>query len=89
MLIANTVAGTPPDGRRTMKLAYSVLEAYDLLSIGRTTLYGLIKSGALQTRKVGRRTLIPAKSLDAFIGAVEGGEHGRRDRDSSGSVSHE
>jgi len=72
-----------------MKLAYSVLEAYDLLSIGRTTLYGLIKSGALQTRKVGRRTLIPAKSLDAFIGAVEGGEHGRRDRDSSGSVSHE
>lgn len=72
-----------------MKLAYSVLEACDLLSIGRTTLYGLIKSGDLQTRKVGRRTLIPAKSLDAFIGAVEGREHGRCDRDGSGVVSHE
>ncbi|WP_439359927.1 helix-turn-helix domain-containing protein [Bradyrhizobium sp. DASA03007] len=54
-----------------MKLAYSIVEACDLLSIGRTTLYQLIKAGDLQTRKVGRRTLIPAKSLDTFIGAVE------------------
>jgi excisionase family DNA binding protein len=59
-----------------MKLAYSVLEACDLLSIGRTTLYGLIKSGDLQTRKVGRRTLIPAKSLDAFVSAVESQDQG-------------
>jgi excisionase family DNA binding protein len=54
-----------------MKLAYSVLEACDQLSIGRTTLYGLIKSGDLQIRKVGRRTLISAKSLEAFIGAAQ------------------
>jgi len=87
-VIANAVAGTFPDGRSAMKLAYSVLEACDLLSIGRTTLYGLIKSGNLQARKVGRRTLIPAKCLEAFLGVDEGREHGRRDRDGSGDLSH-
>lgn len=54
-----------------MKLAYSIQEACDLLSIGRTTLYALIGQGALSVLKIGRRTLIPAKSLDAFIEAVE------------------
>ncbi|RXG83813.1 helix-turn-helix domain-containing protein [Bradyrhizobium zhanjiangense] len=71
-----------------MKLAYSIVEACDLLSIGRTTLYQLIKAGDLQTRKVGRRTLIPAKSLDSFIGAVEQRD-GRACGDGSADVSHD
>lgn len=86
---ANAVAGMSPANEALMKLAYSILEACDLLSIGRTTLYSLIKSGDLQTRKVGRRTLILAKSLDVFIGALDGGDHDGRYRDSSRRAGHE
>ncbi|RXH06725.1 helix-turn-helix domain-containing protein [Bradyrhizobium vignae] len=54
-----------------MKLAYSIQEACSLLSIGRTTIYALIGQGDLAILKIGRRTLISAKSLDAFIQSIE------------------
>ncbi|PIT03967.1 hypothetical protein TSA1_26740 [Bradyrhizobium nitroreducens] len=54
-----------------MKLAYSIQEACSLLSIGRTTIYALIGQGDLVILKIGRRTLISAKSLDAFIQSIE------------------
>lgn len=72
-----------------MKLAYSIQEACGLLSIGRTTLYALIGQGDLAVLKIGRRTLITARSLDAFIQAVERQNHGRSDRDCSGDVGHD
>jgi excisionase family DNA binding protein len=55
-----------------MKLAYSIKEVCDLLSIGRTSLYTLIGHGDLAVLKVGRRTLVSAKSLDVFIESLEG-----------------
>jgi excisionase family DNA binding protein len=70
-----------------MKLAYSIQEACDLLSIGRTTLYALIGRGDLTVLKVGRRTLIPTKSLDAFIQAAERQNHSCSAH-RSGGVSH-
>lgn len=51
-------------------LAYSVSEACKVSSIGRTTLYELINSGQLEARKIGKRTIITARSLRALI---EGG----------------
>ena len=51
-------------------LAYSINEACQVSSLGRTRIYDLIKQGRLNTRKIGRRTLIPAASLRALI---EGG----------------
>ncbi|MCB2050524.1 MAG: helix-turn-helix domain-containing protein [Novosphingobium sp.] len=48
-------------------LAYSITEACHVSSIGRTRLYALIKEGRLKTRKIGKRTLIPASSLRALI----------------------
>jgi len=62
-----------------MKLAYSIQEACGLLSIGRTTLYSLIGQGDLAILKVGRRTLIPAESLNTLIQGV-----GRQSRGCSG-----
>jgi excisionase family DNA binding protein len=59
-----------------MKLAYSIQEACGLLSIGRTTLYALIGQGDLAVLKIGRRTLIPAKSLNAFVQGIEGQSRG-------------
>ena len=49
------------------RLAYSVAEASRTTGLGRTTLYGLIASGALPSRKIGKRRLIPAEGLRRLI----------------------
>lgn len=48
-------------------LAYSVSEACKVSSIGRTYLYQLINEGRLEVRKIGKRTLITARSLRFLI----------------------
>ena len=53
------------------RIAYSIDEAVEATSICKSSLYGLIRSGRLEVRKVGRRTLVPAASLRRLI---EGGE---------------
>ena len=50
-----------------MKLLHSVTDACALLGIGRTTLYALLNDGSLEARKVGRRTFLTQKSLQAFV----------------------
>ena len=49
------------------RLLYDVQSAAEVLSIGRTKLYELIASGAIDTVTVGRRRLVPRASLDAFV----------------------
>lgn len=49
---------TRPGPAKTDKLAYRIDEAVAATGIGRTSLYEMIKAGALKTRKIGRRTLI-------------------------------
>ena len=48
-------------------LAYSIQDACRVSSIGRTRLYALIKEKKIEARKVGKRTLIPAASLQRLI----------------------
>lgn len=50
-----------------MRLAYNINEACEASSIKRTKLYALIAEGKLESRKIGRRTLIPADSLHRLI----------------------
>tara|TARA_R100001086_G_C11845803_1_gene260187 strand:+ start:2432 stop:2608 length:177 start_codon:yes stop_codon:yes gene_type:complete len=56
-----------------MKLLFSIPEAANALSVGRTSIYSLINGGKLQTIKIGRRTLVPAKSLETMIAEQVGG----------------
>lgn len=49
------------------RLTYSVSEACQLTSIGKTRLYELISEGRLATRKLGRRTLVLASSLHELL----------------------
>ena len=49
------------------KLAYSIKEACQVTSLARSTLYNHISSGRLQIVRVGGRTLVPAKALEALI----------------------
>lgn len=51
-------------------LAYSIADITKLTGLGRTTLYKAIKSGALQTRKLGTRTLVLGNDLDEFLRAL-------------------
>ncbi len=48
------------------KLLLSIPEAAALLGVSRSTLYVLIASGAIRTKLVGRRRLIPRSALEAF-----------------------
>jgi excisionase family DNA binding protein len=48
-------------------LAYSVPEACTVASIGRSALYEAIRSGELRAVKYGRRTLVLARDLNAWI----------------------
>ena len=60
---APTIASERPDNR----LLLTVDEACQLLRIGRWMLYRLIQTRRLETVKIGRRRLIPADALRAFL----------------------
>ena len=45
----------------------SVEEVMDMLHLGRVTVYRLLKSGKIKALKVGRKYIIPKKSVIEFI----------------------
>lgn len=49
------------------RLTLSIPEACAFLGIGRSSLYGLISSGDLQTILIGKRRLVPVDSLRNLI----------------------
>ena len=52
------------------QLAYSINDTAKTLSLGRTTIYLLIKEGRLETFKLGRRTLVKADSIRRLVDAT-------------------
>lgn len=56
------------EGIKAMEaLLVSITDAAKALSVGRTSIYELIRSGQLDTRKMGRRRLITATSLRRLV----------------------
>jgi excisionase family DNA binding protein len=53
------------DGRD--RLALRIRDVCRLTGLGRTTIYAAIKAGDLVARKLGRRTVILAADLEAFL----------------------
>lgn len=49
------------------KIGYSIREACQASSLGKTTLFRHIAAGRLQANRVGGRTIIPADALHALI----------------------
>ncbi|SMQ68893.1 transcriptional regulator, AlpA family [Altererythrobacter xiamenensis] len=45
-------------------------EAVEYSGLSRSALYVALKQGALTARKAGRRTLIPAAELDAYLASL-------------------
>ncbi len=60
--------GNPgPDDDRNQSLLVTMSRACKLLSIGRTTLYGLIKDNTIPQVHVGRCARISMKEIDAYV----------------------
>jgi excisionase family DNA binding protein len=53
--------------RSSTRLLYSIPEAATMLGLSRSTLYLLIQTRQLKTRRIGRRRMIPKAALEAFI----------------------
>lgn len=49
------------------KLGYSIREACQASSLGKTTLYSHIAAGRLRVTRIGGRTIVPAENLHALI----------------------
>jgi excisionase family DNA binding protein len=54
-------------------LAYCVEDVAKALGIGRTYVFHLIKEGQLRAVKIGRRTLVPVREVEAFLVRIGGG----------------
>ncbi|MFJ3235079.1 helix-turn-helix domain-containing protein [Streptomyces sp. NPDC086787] len=50
-------------------LALTVEEAARRLSVGRTTMYALIRDGAVETVPIGRLRRVPVKAISAYLDA--------------------
>lgn len=57
---------------RIEPLAYCVEDAAKALGIGRTQTFYLIRDGQLKAVKIGRRTLVPVKEIEAFLERLAG-----------------
>jgi len=57
----------------TAAVLLTVEEAAARLRIGRTTMYGLVSSGAIETVTIGRRRLVPAECVTAYVTALRSG----------------
>lgn len=53
------------------RLLLSVEDAAARLSIGRTTMFALIRERRIRTVNVGRRTLVPVGALEDFVAALQ------------------
>jgi excisionase family DNA binding protein len=49
------------------RLLHSVADVCAATDLGRTTIFGLIASGELESVRVGTRRLIPATALEQFV----------------------
>jgi excisionase family DNA binding protein len=57
----------PPPEPSSRRVSYSVEEAAKMLGIGRTIMFAIIKRGDIRIVKIGRRTLVPANEIAAFL----------------------
>lgn len=64
----------PPIPASVVRAAYRVEEAAAILGIGRTNIFRLMGLGVLGSIRIGRRRLIPALEIQAFIKRVQDGE---------------
>lgn len=58
------------------RVLYRVDEAAELLSVSKSRVYELIRSGQIRTVKVGKSHRVPARSLDEYVARLLRGSAG-------------
>ena len=71
-----------------MKLAVSVSEAAEMLSVSDNSVWELLRVGRLQRVKVGRRTVIPIASIVALLNETTGDEDSTGQKERTADNSH-
>ena len=59
------------ESRATEKQLYRVGEVTEMLSIGRSVIYELLRSGRLRSVREGRTRLIPASAIAEYVALLE------------------
>jgi excisionase family DNA binding protein len=62
----------------TERLAVTVPQAAEMLGLGRTKVWQLVRRGRLRSLRVGKRVLVPVRELERFLTeAMAEAENGR------------
>ena len=56
--------------RGVSPICYSINDAVKISTLGRTKINALIKSGELESKKIGRRRLIPCEALAKLLAPI-------------------
>jgi excisionase family DNA binding protein len=56
-----------------LPLVFTVEEAADRLGVGRTVMYSLVSSGAVESVRIGRLRRVPADALVTFLDELRSG----------------
>ena len=64
------------DQQVRLPLVLTVEEAADRLGVGRTVMYALVSSGAVESVRIGRLRRVPADALVAFLDALRDCQRG-------------
>ena len=62
----------PLPERNLHPLALCVEDAAEVLGIGRTLVFRLIQEGKLKAVRIGRRTIVPVRELEALLSRLAG-----------------
>ena len=67
-------------------LTVTVATACKITGLGNTTVWGLVRDQKLEAVRIGRRTLIIYRSLEALVAPCSGADRGQADADVGGFV---
>jgi excisionase family DNA binding protein len=59
-----------------MKMLFPIPDAAETLGIGRSRLYELMDSGQIESVHIGRRRLVPAQALEAYVESLRDSHKG-------------
>lgn len=65
-----------PQQLTQLPLVLTVEEAAERLGVGRTVMYALVSSGAVESVRIGRLRRVPADALVTFLAGLRSGQSG-------------
>ena len=55
------------EGRSISRQTFTVTEAAEIIGVGRSTFYELVKSGRVPSLRLGRRVVIPTQVIESML----------------------